>query len=209
MVAKREPQNAGIPLQPVVEELQQTAEKGGYGAVVPARPYRDRDLADTGMTQLAPASPPVQWPSTLKKVLLVGRNTEDAWVVASEAVAANKGLHVVAAIVNVGLPGAAPAIDALLRSVGWSKEDLALTGAHLSVTATSRSSQWEPVKPGLAAYPQETGRNWKVRGSCKCGETVRGCQHVHTWQRPKMTRITEVCRGLTTARHRHAHTCVR
>ena len=67
--------------QPVADELQRTAEKGGYGAVLPAPPYRDRDLADMG---------------------------------------------------------AAPAIDALLRSVGWSGEELALTSAHLLVTATSR-----------------------------------------------------------------------
>ena len=42
---------------------------------------------------------------------------------------AHKSLQEVAAIVNVGRPGAAPAIDTLLRSVGWSKEELALTGA--------------------------------------------------------------------------------
>ena len=105
VVAKREPQNAGIPLQPVAEELQRTAEKGGYGVVRPTRLYRDCDLADTGMTQLAPASPAVQRPSTLKKVLVVGTNTEDAWAVALEALAANKGLLEVAAIVNVGRPG--------------------------------------------------------------------------------------------------------
>ena len=153
VIAKKEPQAAGIPLQPVAEELQRTAEKGGYGAVLPARPYRDRDLVDTGMTQLAPSSTPAQWPTTLKKLLVVGKTTEDAWALASEALMAHKSLQEVAAIVNVGRPGAAPAIDTLLRSVGWSKEELALTGAHLSVTATSRSSQWEPVDPGPAVWP--------------------------------------------------------
>ena len=108
VVAKREPQSTGIPLKPAAEELQRTAEKGGYGAVVLARPYSHRDLADTGMTQVAPASPPAQWPSSLKKVLLVGRNTEDAWAVALEALAAHKGLYKVAAIVNVGRLAAAP-----------------------------------------------------------------------------------------------------
>ena len=153
VIAKKEPHAAGIPLQPVVEELQGTAEKGGYGAVLPARPYRDRDLVDTGMMQPAPSSTPAQWPTTLKKLLVVGKATEDAWALASEALMAHKSLQEVAAIVNVGRPGAAPAIDTMLRSVGCSKEKLALTGAHLSVTATSRSSQWEPVDPGPAVWP--------------------------------------------------------
>ena len=66
VVAKREPRNAGQPV----------AEKGGYGAVLPARPYRDRDLVETGMTQLAPTTPPTQWPHILKKVLLLGKSME-------------------------------------------------------------------------------------------------------------------------------------
>ena len=84
---------------------------------------------------------------------MVGKATEDAWALASEALMAHKGLQEVAVIVNVGRLGATPAIDALLRSVGWSKEELALTGAHLSVTATSWSSQWKLVEPGPAVWP--------------------------------------------------------
>ena len=38
VIAKKEPQAAGIPLQLVPEELHRTTEKGGYGAVLPARP---------------------------------------------------------------------------------------------------------------------------------------------------------------------------
>ena len=36
---------------------------------------------------------------------------------------------------------------------GWSRDDLAPAGVHLSVTATSRSSQWEPLEPGPAVWP--------------------------------------------------------
>ena len=61
--------------------------KGGYAALLPARPYRDRDLVDTGMMQLAPNVPPEQWPALPKKVPVLGRSAEDAWVVASEALA--------------------------------------------------------------------------------------------------------------------------
>ena len=92
VIVRKEVPTTGIPLQPVAEELQRTAEKGAYGAVLPARPYRDTDLADTGMVQLAPAAPPTQWPPTLKKVLLVGKNTEDTWATASKALATHKGL---------------------------------------------------------------------------------------------------------------------
>ena len=139
-IARKEVPTTGIPLQPVAEELQRTAEKGGYGAVLPARPYRDRDLANTGMVQLAPAAPLSQWPPTLKKVLPAGKTTEDAWAAASEALATHKGLQEIAAIVNVGHPCAAPAIAGLLKLTGWSRDDLTLTGGNLSVTATSRSS---------------------------------------------------------------------
>ena len=116
VIARKEIPTTGIPLQSMAEELQRTAEKGGYGAVLPARPYRDRDLANTGMVQLAPATPPSQWPPALKKVLLVGKNTEDAWAAASGALTTHKGLQEIAAIVNVGHPGAAPAIEGLLKT---------------------------------------------------------------------------------------------
>ena len=103
-------------------------------------PVRDRDLADRGMVQLAPVTPPSQWPLALKKVLLLGTNMEDAWAAALEVMTTHKGLQEIAAIVNVGHSGAVPAIVGLLKLTGWSRYDLALTGAHLSVTATSRSS---------------------------------------------------------------------
>ena len=89
-------------LQPVAEELQRTAKKGVYIAVLPARPYRDRDLVDTGTTQLNPGIPPAQWPALPKKVLVVGRSAEDAWAVASKALVVHQGVQEVAAIVNVG-----------------------------------------------------------------------------------------------------------
>ena len=130
----------GVPLQPVAEELHRTAEKGGYGAVQPARPYRDRDFVGTGMIQLAPTLPPSQWPEAPTKVLLVGRNTEEAWAAALDVLASQPETQEVAAIVNLGHSGAEPAIDSLLKLAGWSMADLALAGAHLSVTATSRSS---------------------------------------------------------------------
>ena len=44
----------GVPSRPIPEELPGTSENGGYGAVLPVCPYRDRYLADTGMTHLAP-----------------------------------------------------------------------------------------------------------------------------------------------------------
>ena len=153
VVAKRERQAVGIPLQPIAEELQRTAEKGGYGAVLPARPYRERDLANTGMTQLPPLAPPAQWPRVHKKFLIVGRSVEDAWAVASDALTTHPGIQEVAAIVNLGHANAQPRIAGLLELAGWTKEELALPGAHLSVTATSTSSQWEPVEQGPAVWP--------------------------------------------------------
>ena len=140
VVAKRETWQTGTPLQPVAEELQRTAEKEGYGTVLPAHPYRDRDLVDTGMTQLALTTPPAQWPHTLKEVLLVGKSREDSWAVALEALVAHKGIQEIAAIVNLGHAHAAPAIAGLRKLPGWTREELALLGAHLSITATSRSS---------------------------------------------------------------------
>ena len=86
-------------------------------------------------------------------MLLLGKNTEDVWGAVWEALATHKGLQEVAAIVNVGHSVAAPAIAGLLKLTGWSRDHLPLTGAHLSVTATSRSSQWEPLEPGAAVWP--------------------------------------------------------
>ena len=143
----------GIPLQPVAKELHRTAEKAGYGAVQPARPYRDRDLVGTSMVQLAPSPLPSQWPEAPKKVLPVGWNTEDAWAVASYLLASRPETQEVAAIVNLGHPGAGPMIDGLLKLAAWSKADLALAGAHLSVMATSQSSSWVPAEPGPATWP--------------------------------------------------------
>ena len=54
---------------------------------------------------------------------------------------------------HLGHPAAAPTIEGLLQPAGWSRGDLALPGTHLSVTATSRTSQWEPVEPGPAVWP--------------------------------------------------------
>ena len=88
---------------------------------------------------------------------------------ASQAVAVHKGLQEVAAIVNVRRPSAMPAIHSLLKSVGWSKGELALKGAHLSVTATSGSSYWEPVEPGPAVWPLGYGRllQWSTKATLK------------------------------------------
>ena len=105
------------------------------------------------MIQLALTLPASQWPEAPKKILLVGRNTEEAWALASHVLALRPETQEVAAIVNLGQPGADPSIDGLLKLAGWSRADLALAGAHLSVTATSRSSQWEPVEPGPAVWP--------------------------------------------------------
>ena len=55
--------------------------------MLPARPYRDRDVVDTGMTQIAPHVPPAHWLALPKKVLVVGQSAEDAWAAASKAVA--------------------------------------------------------------------------------------------------------------------------
>ena len=93
VIAMKEVPTTGIPLQPVAVELQRTAEKGGYGVVLLARPYRDKDLTDTGMVQQAPAALPSQLPPTLKNVLLVSKSTEDAWAAASEAPTTHKGLQ--------------------------------------------------------------------------------------------------------------------
>ena len=141
-----------MPLQSVAKELQRTAEKGEHTAVLPAGPYRDRDLVDTGMTQIAPNVPPAQW-AALPKVLVVGQLAEDAWAVAPAALAVHQGVQEMAAIVNAGHPGAEPTIKGLLNVTGWSREDLAIAGTHLSVTATSRTSQWEPLEPGPAVWP--------------------------------------------------------
>ena len=54
---------------------------------------------------------------------------------------------------NLRRPGAAPAFASLLKLTGWSKEDLALAGAHLCITTTSRSYQWEALDPGPAVWP--------------------------------------------------------
>ena len=121
--------------------------------MLPAQPYGERDLADMGMTQLPPLAPPAQWPTVHKKFLIVGRVVEDAWAVASDALTTHLGIQEVAAIVNLGHANAQPTIAGLLKLAGWTKEALALPGAHLSVTATSRSSQWEPVEQGLAVWP--------------------------------------------------------
>ena len=59
----------------------------------PARPYRDRNLVGTRMTQLAPTLPPSQWPEAPKKIVLVGRNTEEAWAVASNVLALRASLE--------------------------------------------------------------------------------------------------------------------
>ena len=131
MVVRRRPLAVGILLPPVVEELHRTAEKGGYGVVQPARPYWDRDLVGTGMTKLAPTLLPSQWPEAPKKILLVGRNTEEAWAVASDLLALRPETQEVAAIVNLGQPGVEPSIDGLLKLAGWSRADLALAGASV------------------------------------------------------------------------------
>ena len=52
-----------------------------------------------------------------------------------------------------GTPWRSAGHRGLLKLTGWSRDDLALAGAHLSVTATSRSSQWEPLEPGPAVWP--------------------------------------------------------
>ena len=87
VVAKKEVRSKDVPLQPVAKELQRTATKGGYTAVLPARPYRERDLVETGMVQLPPRTPPAPCPSAHRKVLVVGRSREDAWAIAFEALA--------------------------------------------------------------------------------------------------------------------------
>ena len=105
------------------------------------------------MAQLALRTPPAQWPSVHKKVLVVVRNREDAWAIASEALAKPADIPEVVALVHPGHPAAAPTIEGLLQLAGWSRGDPALPGTHLSVTATRRISQWEPVGPGLAVWP--------------------------------------------------------
>ena len=57
-----------------------------------------------------------------------------------------------ATIVNVGHPGAEPAIDGLLKLARWSRVDPAIARTQLFVTATSRSSQWEPLELGLVVW---------------------------------------------------------
>ena len=105
------------------------------------------------MAQLPPRTPPTQWPSAHKKVLVVGRSTEDAWAIASEALVKPAELQEVAALVHLGHPAAAPTIEGLLQLAGWSRGDLTLPGTHLSVNATSRTRQWVPVEPGPAVWP--------------------------------------------------------
>ena len=41
----------------------------------------------------------------------------------------------------------------MLKLVGLSTADLAIAGAHLSVTPTSRWSQLEPIEPGPVLWP--------------------------------------------------------
>ena len=43
---------------------------------------------------------------------------------------------------NLGHPDAAPAIVGPLKLVGWTTEELALTGAHLCITATANGKLW-------------------------------------------------------------------
>ena len=77
------------------------------------------------------------------------------WTAASEAVAMHKGNQEVAVIVNLGHFAAVLASAGLLQLAWWSRKELALAGAHPSITATSRSSQWVLVEPGpvLIVWP--------------------------------------------------------
>ena len=109
------PRESGTPLQPMVEELQRTAKKGRYGAVLSARPYRDQDLVDTSVTQLALTTLPAQWRLMLKKVLLVENSTEDSWRMASEALVAHRSIQETTVIVNLGHADGARAIAGLLK----------------------------------------------------------------------------------------------
>ena len=77
---------------------------------------------------------------------------EEAWALALDMLASPPETQEVATIVNPGHPGAEPAIDGLLKLAGWSRTDLVLVAMHLSVTATSRSSQWEPAELGPAVW---------------------------------------------------------
>ena len=64
---------------------------------------------------------------------------------ALQALVAHHGVLEMAAIVNVGHLGTQPVIEGVLKLIGSSREDLAIAWTHVSVTATSRMSQWEPL----------------------------------------------------------------
>ena len=59
--------------------------------MLPVRPYMDCYLAGAGMVQLAPSSTPAQRPTKLRKIVVVGKATEDAWALASEVLMAHRG----------------------------------------------------------------------------------------------------------------------